>query len=44
MKMKWLLINCHTNAQIQEEMLKIVKGWDASSVSAAASNIVCVTQ
>jgi hypothetical protein len=44
MKMKWLLINCHTNAQIQEELLKIVKNWDNASVSAAANNIVCVTQ
>jgi hypothetical protein len=44
MQMKWLLINCHTNDQIQEEMIKIVKNWDTASISAAASNVVCVTQ
>ncbi len=44
MKMKWLLINSHTNEQIQEEMIKIVKNWDTTSVSAVASNVVCVTQ
>jgi hypothetical protein len=44
MQMKWLLINCHTNEQIQEEMVKIVKNWDTTSTNAAASNMVCVTQ
>jgi hypothetical protein len=43
-KMKWLMINNHPNAKIQEEMVKIVKGWDADSVSAVSSNAICATQ
>ena len=44
MKMKWLLINCHTNAQIQEELLNIVRNWNTASISAVASDAVCAIQ
>ena len=43
MKLKSLLINCRTNAQIEEELEKIEKNWDRSSASVPANQIVCVS-
>jgi hypothetical protein len=43
MKLKWLLINCHTNAQIEEEMVKVTRNWDSAAAIAASNQVVCVT-
>ena len=43
MKLKWLLINCHSNAQIAEEMQKVADNWDSEAISVAANQVVCVT-
>jgi hypothetical protein len=44
MKLKWLLINCHTNSQIEEELVKVFHNWDGeAAASSTANQIVCVT-
>jgi hypothetical protein len=43
MKLKWMLINCQANAQIEQELSQIVKTWDASAVNLAVNEVVCVT-
>jgi hypothetical protein len=42
-KLKWLLINCHTNPQIEEELVKVMRNWDSEAAIVAANQIACVT-
>ncbi|MBI3649710.1 MAG: hypothetical protein HY231_01535 [Acidobacteria bacterium] len=42
-KMKWLLINCHSNAQIADELQKLTDNWDNATLSVANDQMICAT-